>query len=84
VCSNTVSGQRTFTAKAQVSVSLASNFSSKVVIKYNDGLLPAQVVIKTPAPVGAVQVPQGHVLFLGNANMTYGPHFFDNFVLSMN
>jgi hypothetical protein len=84
LCGNTVSGQRIFTAKAHVSVTLRSDFSVTVVIKYNDGLLPAQVVLKTPAPVGAIQTPQGNVLFLGNANMTYGPHFFDNFVLSLN
>jgi len=82
-CSNTVSGQRTFTAKAHVSVSLGSDFSATIVIKYNDGLSPSQVVLKAPAPVGAIQKPQGSILFLGNANMTYGPHFFDNFMLSL-
>ena len=83
-CSNTVKGQRTFTAKAHVSVTLRSDFSANITIKYNDGLLPAAVVIKTTAPVGAIQMPQGSLLFLGNTNMTYGPHYFDNFVLSLN
>jgi hypothetical protein len=82
-CFSTVSGQRDFTAKAHVSGTLNPNFSATVTIKYNDGLSPATVTLKATAPVGAIQKPTGSIFFFGNSNASNGPHFFDNFSLSL-
>jgi hypothetical protein len=83
-CFGPVHGQRDFTAKAHISGTLNSDFSGKVMIKYNDGLTPASVTIKMTAPAGAIQNPLGSLFFFGNENATLGPHFFDNFSLSLN
>lgn len=82
-CSNTVSGQRNFTATAHISGTVYSDFSAKITIKYNDGMKPNTVTIKTTAPVGALQNPLGSIFFLGNSNASYGPHFLDNFSLTL-
>lgn len=82
-CVNVVKGQRDFTATAHISGTVNSDLSSTITIKYNDGLKPAAVTIKTPAPVGALQIPQGSILFFGNISEAYGPHFFDNFSLTL-
>jgi hypothetical protein len=82
-CGNTSNGQRDFTAKAHVSGTLNSDFSAAITIKYNDGLSPAAVTLKVAAPVGAIKSPLGSVLFFGNVNMSNGPHFFDNFSLTL-
>jgi hypothetical protein len=82
-CVNLVNGQRDFTAVAHISGTVNCDFSMTIKAKYNDGLLPAVVTIKTPAPVGAIQTSQGQTLFFGNINETYGPDFFDNFSLTL-
>src|SRR5712671_4322511 len=82
-CYSTVNGQRDFTAKAHISGTIKSDFSATVTLKYNDGLLPASVTLKATAPVGAIQSPGGSIFFFGNSNATYGPHFFDNFTLTL-
>ena len=82
-CVAVVSGQRDYTAKAHISAVVNADFSTKVTVKYNDGLSPATVTIKTPPPAGALTSPQGSLLLLGNINASFGPHFFDNFVLSL-
>jgi hypothetical protein len=82
-CYSTVSGQRDFTAKAHISGTLNPDFSATVTIRYNDGLLPATVTLRTTAPVGAIQSPTGSIFFFGNSNATNGPHFFDNFSLTL-
>jgi hypothetical protein len=82
-CGNTVNGQRDFTAKAHITGTVNSDFSAKIMIKYNDGLLPSTITIKTTAPVGALQNPMGSIFFFGNSNATSGPHFFDNFSLTL-
>lgn len=82
-CYNTVSGQRDFTAKAHISGTLNPDFSAMVTIKYNDGLSPASVTLKATAPVGAIQQPTGSIFFFGNSNATNGPHFFDNFSVTL-
>jgi hypothetical protein len=82
-CFGPVSGQRDYTAKAHISGTLKSDFSATIMIKYNDGLTPATVTIKMTAPVGALQNPMGSIFFFGNENATFGPHFFDNFSLTL-
>jgi hypothetical protein len=82
-CGSTVNGQRDFTAKARISGVLSSNFSAKITIKYNDGLSPAFVTLRVPAPSGALQQPLGSIFFLGNSSASFGPHFFDNCQLSL-
>jgi len=82
-CANIKSGQRDFTAQAHISGTLKPDFSAKVTIRYNDGLMPNTVTINTAAPVGAIQAPLGNILFFGNINASNGPHFFDNFSLSL-
>jgi hypothetical protein len=82
-CFGPVRGQRDFTAKAHISGTLKSDFSATVTIRYNDGLTPATVTIRMTAPVGAIQNPLGSIFFFGNENQTFGPHFFDNFSLSL-
>jgi hypothetical protein len=82
-CGNTVSGQRDFTSQAHISGTVKSDFSSAITITYNDGLSPATVTLTTPAPVGAIRKPMGSILFFGNANMSNGPHFFDNFSVTL-
>jgi hypothetical protein len=83
-CVNVVKGQRDYTAQAHISGSVNSDFSTTITVRYKDGLKPATVTIETPAPAGAIQNPQGSVLFFGNINATYGPDFFDNFSVSLN
>jgi len=83
-CFATVSGQRDYNATAHISAVVNADFSTKVTIRYNDGQLPAVVTIKTAAPVSALTSPQGDLLLLGNISEDYGPHFFDNFVLTLN
>jgi hypothetical protein len=82
-CGSTVSGQRYFTAQALISGTLNADFSATVKIKYNDGQLPATVTLRVAAPRGALQTPMGNIFYFGNSNETYGPHFFDNFALSL-
>jgi|ERR1700687_642308 len=82
-CFGPVSGQRDYTAKAHISGTLNADFSATIMVKYNDGLTPATVTIKMTAPVGALQNPMGSVFFFGNLNATNGPHFFDNFSLTL-
>jgi hypothetical protein len=82
-CFGPVRGQRDFTAKAHISATLRSDFSATVGIRYNDGLTPATVTIKMTAPAGAIQNPLGSIFFFGNENQTFGPHFFDNFSLTL-
>jgi hypothetical protein len=82
-CFNLVKGQRDFTATAHITGTVNADFSAKITIKYNDGLTPSTVTIKTTAPVGAIQNPLGDIFFFGNSNATYGPHFFDNFSLTL-
>ncbi len=83
VCGSTKSGQRDFTATAHVSGTVNADFSATVTLKYNDGLLPASVTLKTTAPVGAIQTPLGSTFSFGNSNATNGPDFFDNFTLTL-
>jgi hypothetical protein len=83
-CANTVSGQRDFTAKADIAAIINADFSAVVRIEYNDGEQPNEVTIKTSAPAGAILTPVGSVLWLGNVSESYGPHFFDNFLLGLN
>jgi hypothetical protein len=80
---NPVNGQRYFTVQAKISGTINSDFSATIKIKYNDGLTPDTVTIKTPAPVGAIQSPLGSILWFGNVNASYGPDFFDNFSLTL-
>jgi hypothetical protein len=80
---NPVNGQRYFTAQAKISGTINSDFSATIKIKYNDGLTPDIVTIKTPAPVGAIQSPSGSILWFGNTNASYGPDLFDNFSLTL-
>jgi hypothetical protein len=82
-CGSTKTGQRDFTATAHVSGTINPDFSATVTVKYNDGLLPASTAFKTTAPVGAIQSPLGSIFFFGNSNATHGPHFFDNFTLTL-
>jgi len=82
-CGNPVSGQRDFTATAHISGTIKPDFSATVTLKYNDGLMPASVTLKATAPVGAIQNPVGSIFYFGNSNATYGPHFFDNFTLTL-
>jgi hypothetical protein len=82
-CANPVTGQRDFTAQALISGTINSDFSATITIKYNDGLIPATVRIKTSAPTTAIQSPVGSVVWVGNTNMSYGPHFFDNLSLTL-
>jgi hypothetical protein len=82
-CGETVVGQRDFTAQAHISGTVNPDFSSKVTIQYNDGLTPKSITLKTPTPVGAIQNPLGSILCFGNSNASYGPHFFDNFSLTL-
>jgi len=82
-CASVVSGQRTYTATAQISATVNADFSVKVTIEYNDGLLPASVKVNVPSPVGALTTSQGDYLILGNSDGDFGPHNFDNFKLSL-
>jgi len=82
-CASKVKGQRLFNARAHISGTINSDFSAMIHIKYNDGLIPDAVTIKTLAPVGAIQSPVGSVLWFGNIDENYGPHFFDNFSLTL-
>lgn len=82
-CGVPKTGQRDFTATAHISGTINSDLSSTVTIKYNDGLSPASVTIKSTAPAGAIQSPLGSVLYFGNSNATFGPHTFDNFSLTL-
>jgi len=83
-CANLVKGQRDFTAEAHISGTVNLDFSATIKIKYNDGLKPASVAVNVAAPAGAIQNPQGSILFFGNINATTGPHSFDNLLLSLN
>jgi hypothetical protein len=82
-CTGPVSGQRDYTATALISGTVNADFSTKITIKYNDGNSPAMVTVKTPTPAGALASPLGSVFYFGNTNETYGPHYFDNFKLSL-
>jgi hypothetical protein len=82
-CADLVHGQRDFTAMAHILGRINSDFSATIRIKYNDGQQPDTVTIKTSAPTGAIQSPLGSTLWFGNINQSYGPHFFDNFSLTL-
>ncbi len=82
-CAGVVSGQRDYTTSAHISGTVNADFSTKITIKYNDGMLPASVTVKTTAPVGALFSPLGSVFYFGNTNQTFGPHLFDNFSLTL-
>ena len=82
-CAGVVHGQRTFTATALISATINADFSAKVIIKYNDGLIPATVTVHVPAPTSVINTPQGDYLILGNSSADFGPHNFDNFKLSL-
>jgi hypothetical protein len=82
-CFGVVSGQRDYTAKAHISAIVNADFTAKITIKYNDGLSPARVTIKTTSPAGALTFPQGSLLIVGNISEDFGPHFFDNFMLDL-
>jgi len=83
-CANLVKGQRDFTTQAHISGTVNPDFSAAIKIRYNDGLKPASVTVNMAAAAGAIQNPQGSILFFGNINATTGPHSFDNFLLSLN
>jgi hypothetical protein len=82
-CFGPVSGQRDFTATAHITGLMRPDFSAVVMIKYNDGQMPPSVTLRLPAPAGALQQPVGSIFFFGNSNASLGPHFFDNFQLSL-
>lgn len=82
-CSKQKTGQRDYTAKAHIAGTINADFSTTVTVTYNDGLTPASIVLKTSAPAGAIQTPLGSVFYFGNANDSYGPHYFDNFSLTL-
>jgi hypothetical protein len=84
-CGNVVKGQREFSAsQAVITGTVNSDLSGTVKIKYNDGQKPATVTVKTPAPAGVIQSPQGSIMLFGNTAETSGPHTFDNFSLTLN
>lgn len=83
-CGSPRNGQRDYTATAHITGTINPDFSATVTMKYNDGLTPAAVTLKMAAPVGAIQNPLGSLLVFGNANESYGPHYFDNFSLTLN
>jgi hypothetical protein len=82
-CGNPKTGQRDFTATAHIFGTINADFSAAATITYNDGLTPPTITLRIAAPVGAIQNPMGSVFFFGNANATAGPHFFDNFSLTL-
>jgi hypothetical protein len=64
---------------AHISGIVNADFSSTVIITYANG---STVEAFTPAlPSNAILTPAGAILTLGNSNATFGPHYFDNFVL---
>ena len=83
-CANPKNGQRNFTATAHITGTINADFSATVTLKYNDGLTPAATTIKMAAPVGAIENSLGSLLVFGNANESYGPHYFDNLSLTLN
>ena len=82
-CAPVNANQRQFTATAHISGTVNADLSTTITIKYNDGVKPNAVHVTTPPPTGAIVVPQGSILMLGNPNATSGPHFFDNFKLTL-
>ena len=65
---------------AQISGIVNADLSTSVTITYSDG---TDVHISTPAPVGAINTPQGSTFIIGNSNATKGPHYFDNVLLTL-
>jgi hypothetical protein len=82
-CAGIVHGQRDYTARAVIVGVVNADFSTKVTIKYNDGMSPVRVTVRVPAPSGVLPTSQGSVLTLGNTNASGGPHVFDTFQLSL-
>jgi hypothetical protein len=83
-CAQVVSGQRDYTARAHISAVVNDDWSVKIAIKYNDGLGPDTVLVQTPRAETALTSPLGNLLLLGSLSEDYGPHYFDNFMLSLN
>ena len=74
-----VAGQKDYEVAsfAHISGVVHADLSALITISYGDG---NTVSVSVPAPpAGAIVVPQGSLLLLGNSNASLGPHYFDNF-----
>jgi hypothetical protein len=66
-------------ASSHISGVVNADLSSQVTITYPDG---SHVTLSTPAPPPASVSPQGLYFSIGNSNASFGPHYFDNIVVS--
>ena len=72
---------RPITTTAHISGVLSPDLSATITIDYGDGGSIDQVSFPSPG-IDPASVLQGQWLVLGNSNATYGPHYFDNFVVT--
>lgn len=79
-----VAGQRNFQSDILAGVSGVINpdLSGTITLDYLDGVTPDPISITFGTPAGALLIPQGTFLALGNANASFGPDFFDNFQIT--
>ena len=72
---------RPITTTAHISGVLSPDLSATITIDYGDGGPIDQVSFPSPG-IDPASVLQGQWLVLGNSDADYGPHYFDNFVVT--
>jgi len=74
-------GQRDFgTWNSRIVVFIDHDYSSTLTIYYQDGKVPESVSFAFPPPLQTLFI--GKRFAISNSNQSYGPHYFDNIVVS--